>query len=100
MDEALTRLLPPGQLFTPTVNETAEFSAAARWTRTVSSAGSLETAVSIHDVRRDEGSIRDDARVLELTFQHTAPRRHRHATLPNSWNGQRRPSRMIRSSSG
>ena len=78
MDEALTRLLPPSQQFTPTLNETAEFSAAARWTRTVSSTGSLETAVSIHDVRRDEGSIRDDARVLELTFQHTAPRRHRH----------------------
>ena len=78
MDEALTTLLRPGQVYTPTVNKTAEFSAAARWTRTVSGAGSIETAASIHDVRRDEGPIRDDARVLELTFQHTAPRRSHH----------------------
>jgi iron complex outermembrane receptor protein len=77
MDEALNTLLRPGQVFTPTLNETAEFSAAARWTRTVSGAGSIETAASIHDVRRDEGPIRDVARVLELTFQHTAPRHKR-----------------------
>ena len=78
MDEGLNRLLPPGQVFSPTVNETSEFSAAARWTRTTSSAGSLETAVSFDDVRRDEGPMRDDARVLELAFQHTVPRRNRH----------------------
>jgi iron complex outermembrane receptor protein len=38
----------------------------------------LETAVSFDDVRRDEGPIRDDARVFELAFQHTVPRRNRH----------------------
>jgi iron complex outermembrane receptor protein len=78
MDDGLTRLLPPAQVFSPTENQTSEFSAAARWTRTTASAGSLETAVSYDDVRRDEGPIRDDARVFELAFQHTVPRRNRH----------------------
>lgn len=77
MDQALTSLRP-GTKYLPSLNKTVAVSAAAAWTRTLAGGGALDTTVSVEDVQRDEGPIRDVARVLELTFQHTAPRRGRH----------------------
>jgi iron complex outermembrane receptor protein len=78
MDQALTSLVTPGTTYLPTLINTVAVSAALGWTRTLAGAGALDTTVSVEDVRRDEGPIRDVARVLEVTFQHTAPRRGRH----------------------